>query len=150
MQTPPVRLRLAPGTTAHQLMAQGMPESSAYRVLKQGWYCPGYNQRATRSTTAPGGFAHLETPERFVRAYVLRTLAQWEMAPSPDLVEDLTQEGLLACWTGAMPRISRTFRATTPPCCGGWSRSTASGSSANSSSSGPGRRPDHAKHHALP
>jgi Sigma-70 region 2 len=43
-------------------------------------------------------FAHLETPARFVRAYVLRTLAQWEMAPSPDLVEDLTQEGLLACW----------------------------------------------------
>jgi hypothetical protein len=38
MQTPPVRLSLAPGTTAHQLMAQGMPESSAYRVLKQGWY----------------------------------------------------------------------------------------------------------------
>src|SRR5438105_4681763 len=45
MQTPPVRLSLAPGTTAHQLMAQGMPESSAYRVLKQGWYCPGYDQR---------------------------------------------------------------------------------------------------------
>ena len=41
----------------------------------------------------------LETPERFVRAYVLRTLAQWEIAPSPDLVEDLTQDGLLACWT---------------------------------------------------
>ena len=35
MQTPPVRLPLPPGTTAHQLMAQGMPESSAYRVLKQ-------------------------------------------------------------------------------------------------------------------
>ena len=34
-----------------------------------------------------------------MRAYVLRTLAQWEMAPSPELVEDLTQEGLLACWT---------------------------------------------------
>src|SRR5262249_50864666 len=40
MQTPPVRLSLAPGTTAHQLMAQGMPESSAYRVVKQGWFCP--------------------------------------------------------------------------------------------------------------
>jgi hypothetical protein len=26
-------------------MAQGMPESSAYRVLKQGWYCPGYVRR---------------------------------------------------------------------------------------------------------
>ena len=46
----------------------------------------------------PGGFAILETPERFVRAYVLRTLAQWEMTPSPELVEDLTQDGLLACW----------------------------------------------------
>ena len=37
MQSPPVRLPLPPGTTAHQLMAQGMPESSAYRILKQGW-----------------------------------------------------------------------------------------------------------------
>ena len=99
MQTPPVRLNLAPGTTAHHLMAQGMPESSAYRVLKQGWYCPGYNQRDYPQLDGPGGFAHLETPERFVRAYVLRTLAQWEITPSPDLVEDLTQEGLLACWT---------------------------------------------------
>jgi hypothetical protein len=79
MPTPPVRLNLAPGTTAHQLMAQGMPESSAYRVLKQGWYCPGYNQRCYPQLDGPGGFAHLETPERFVRAYVLRTLAQWEM-----------------------------------------------------------------------
>ena len=34
MQTPPVRLPLPPGTTAHQLMAQGMPESSAYRILR--------------------------------------------------------------------------------------------------------------------
>ena len=49
-----------------------------------------------------------------------------------------------------MPRISRTFRATTPPCCAGSSRSTASGSSANSSSSDPWRRPGHAVHHALP
>ena len=82
MQTPPVRLSLAPGTTAHQLMAQGMPESSAYRVLKQGWYCPAYNQRDYPQHDGPGGFAHLETPERFVRAYVLRTLAQWEIAPA--------------------------------------------------------------------
>jgi len=80
-------------------MAQGMPESSAYRVLHQGWYCPAYNQRDYPQHDGPGGFAHLETPERFVRAYVLRTLAQWAIAPSPDLVEDLTQEGLLACWT---------------------------------------------------
>ena len=29
---------------------------------------------------------------------MLRTLAQWEITPSPDLVEDLTQDGLLACW----------------------------------------------------
>jgi len=79
-------------------MAQGMPESSAYRVLKQGWYCPGYNQRCYPQHDGAGGFAHLETPERFVRAYVLRTLAQWAIAPSPDLVEDLTQDGLLACW----------------------------------------------------
>jgi len=99
MQTPPVRLSLAPGTTAHHLMAQGMPESSAYRVLKQGWYCPGYNQRDYPQHDGPGGFAHLETPERFVRAYVLRTLAQWDIAPRRDLVEDLTQDGLLACWT---------------------------------------------------
>jgi|RhiMetdeSRZDD1v2_1073273.scaffolds.fasta_scaffold147015_2 hypothetical protein len=99
MQTPPVRLPLPPGTTAHQLMAQGMPESSAYRVLHQGWYFPAYNQRDYPQHDGPGGFATIETPERFVRASVLRTLAQWEMAPSPELVEDLTQEGLLACWT---------------------------------------------------
>jgi hypothetical protein len=99
MQTPPVRLTLQPGTTAHQLMAQGMPESSPYRVLKQGWHCPGYNQRDYPQHDGAGGFAHLETPGRFVRAFVLRTLAQWEMAPSPNLVEDLTQDGLLACWT---------------------------------------------------
>ena len=99
MQIPPVRLPLSPGTTAHQLMAQGMPESSAYRILKQGWYCPGYNHRAYPQLDGPGGFATIETPERFVRAYVLRTLAQWEIAPSPELVEDLTQDGLLACWT---------------------------------------------------
>jgi len=43
--------------TAHQLMAQGMPESSAYRVLKQGWYCPGYNQRDYPQLDGPGGFA---------------------------------------------------------------------------------------------
>ena len=114
MQTPPVRLRLAPGTTAHQLMAQGMPESSAYRVLKQGWYCPGYNQRCYPQHDGAGGFAHLETPERFVRAYVLRTLAQWEMAPSPELVEDLTQDGLLACWhqapCPAYPELSALLR----------------------------------------
>jgi hypothetical protein len=99
MPTPPVRLSLAPGTTAHQLMAQGMPESSAYHALKRGWYCPGYNQRDYPQHDGPGGFAILETPERFVRASVLRTLAQWEIVPSSDLVEDLTQDGLLACWT---------------------------------------------------
>src|SRR5215813_13853284 len=81
MPTPPVRLRLAPGTTAHHLMARGMPESSAYRALKRGWYCPAYNQRAYPQLDGPGGFATIETPERFVRAYVLRTLAQWEIAP---------------------------------------------------------------------
>ena len=99
MQSSSVRLPLPPGTTAHQLMAQGMPESSAYHALKRGWYCPRYNQRDYPQLDGPGGFAHLETPERFVRAYVLRTLAQWAIAPSPDLVEDLTQDGLLACWT---------------------------------------------------
>src|SRR4029453_17928620 len=98
MPTPPVRLSLQPGTTAHQLMAQGMPESSTYRVVKQGWYCPDYNQRDYPQHDGAGGFAILETPERFVRAYVLRTLAQWEIIPSPDRVEDLTQDGLLACW----------------------------------------------------
>ena len=91
MPTPPVRLSLAPGTTAHQLMAQGMPESSAYQALKRGWYCPAYNQRAYPQLDGPGGFATIETPERFVRAYVLRTLAQWEIASRRDLVEDLTQ-----------------------------------------------------------
>jgi len=80
-------------------MAQGMPESSAYQALKRGWYCPSYNQRAYPQLDGPGGFATIETPEHFVRAYVLRTLAQWEIAPRRDLVEDLTQEGLLACWT---------------------------------------------------
>src|SRR5262252_4902434 len=99
MQTLPVRLILPPGTTAHQLMAQGMPESSAYHALKRGWYCPGYNQRDYPQHDGPGGFAHLETPERFVRASVLRTLALGAIAPSPDLVADLTQDGLLACWT---------------------------------------------------
>jgi len=99
MPTPPVRLRLAPGTTVHHLMAQGLPESSAYHALKRGWYCPAYNQRDYPQYDGAGGFAILATPERFVRAYVLRTLAQWEVTPSPDLVEDLTQDGLLACWT---------------------------------------------------
>jgi len=79
-------------------MAQGMPESSVYHALKRGWYCPAYNQRDYPQYDGLGGFAILETPERFVRAYVLRTLAQWEMTPSPELVEDLTQDGLLACW----------------------------------------------------
>jgi hypothetical protein len=86
MQTPPVRLPLPPGTTAHPAHGPGHARE----------------QRLPRPQTrldGAGGFAHLETPERFVRAYVLRTLAQWEIAPSPDLVEDLTQEGLLACWT---------------------------------------------------
>jgi len=99
MRSSPVRLPLPPGTTAQQLMAQGMPESSAYHALKQGWFCPGYNQRDYPQHDGAGGFAILETPERFVRAYVLRTLAQWEIVSSPELVEDLTQEGLLACWT---------------------------------------------------
>ena len=83
MQSPPVRLPLQPGTTAHQLMAQGMPESSAYRILKQGWYCPGYNQRCYPQHDGPGGFAHLETPQRFVRAYVLRTAGAVEHCPAP-------------------------------------------------------------------
>ena len=99
MQSLPVRLPLPPGTTAHQLMAQGMPESSAYRALKHVWHFPDYNQMDYPQYDGPGGFAILETPERFVRAYVFRSLAQWEMAPSLDLVEDLTQDGLLACWT---------------------------------------------------
>jgi hypothetical protein len=60
-------------------MAQGMPESSAYHALQRGWYCPRYNQRDYPQHDGPGGFADLETPERFVRAYVLRTLAQWEI-----------------------------------------------------------------------
>ena len=94
-----VRVPLPPGTTAHQLMAQGMPESSAYHALKRGWHCPGDNQRDYPQLDGPGGFATIETPERFVRAYVLRTLAQWEIAPRRELVEDLTQDGLLACWT---------------------------------------------------
>ena len=90
MQSPSVRLRLQPGTTARQLMAQGMPESSAYRILKQGWPCPGYNQRCYPQHDGSGGFAHLETPERFVRASVLRTLEQWDIVPRRELVEDLT------------------------------------------------------------
>jgi hypothetical protein len=80
-------------------MAQGMPESSAYHALKRVWYCQVYNQRDYPQHDGPGGFAILETPERFMRAYVLRTLAQWAIAPRRDLVEDLTQDGLLACWT---------------------------------------------------
>ena len=90
MQSPPVRLPLPPGTTAHQPMAQGMPECSAYRVLKQGGYCPSYNQRCYPQHDGSGGFAHLETPERFVRASVLRTLEQWAIVPRRELVEDLT------------------------------------------------------------
>ena len=61
-------------------MAQGMPESNAYRILKQGGYCPGYNQRCYPQHDGSGGFAHLETPERFVRASVLRTLEQWDLS----------------------------------------------------------------------
>jgi len=71
-------------------MAQGMPESSAYCVLKQSWYCPGSNQRDYPEHDGSGGFAHLETPERFVRASVLRTLEQWDNVPRRELVEDLT------------------------------------------------------------
>ena len=51
-------------------------------------------ERLTARGLCPAG-----APERFVRASVLRTLAQWEIVSSPELVEDLTQEGLLACWT---------------------------------------------------
>jgi hypothetical protein len=40
-------------------MAQGMPESSAHRVLKQGWYCPGYNQRCYPQLDGPGGFEQI-------------------------------------------------------------------------------------------
>ena len=80
-------------------MAQGMPESSASRVLHHGWYCPHSHQRDYPQHDGAGGFAILETPARFVRASVLRTLAQWEIVPSPDRVADLTQDGLLACWT---------------------------------------------------
>ena len=117
--------------TIQELRQRGLPESTAHAARKRGYYCPQYNRRHYPQHEGLGGFAQLETPERFVRAYVLRTLAQWEIAPSPDLVADLTQDGLLACWTGAMPRISRTSRATTRRCCAGSSRSTASGSSAS-------------------
>ena len=51
-------------------------------------------ERLTARGLCPAG-----APERFVRASVLRTLAQWEIAPSPDLVAELTQDGLLACRT---------------------------------------------------
>ena len=119
------------GTTAHQLMAQGMPESSAYHALKRGWYCPGYNQRDYPQHDGPGALLILETPERFVRAYVLRTLAQWEIAPRPDLVEDLTQEGLLACWTRRHAPHIQNFPRYYAAMLRGWSRSTASGSSAS-------------------
>jgi hypothetical protein len=74
MQTSSVRLNLAPGTTAHQLMAQGMPESSAYRVLKQGWHCPGYNQRDYLQHDGAGGFAILETPEGSVIKIVIKSI----------------------------------------------------------------------------
>jgi hypothetical protein len=46
------------------------------------------------------GARHLSRHGSLVsRNTLLRTLAQWEIAPSPDLVADLTQDGLLACWT---------------------------------------------------
>ena len=120
MQSPPVRLPLPPGTTAHQLMAQGMPESSAYHALKRGWYCPGYNPRDYPQHDGAGGFAILETPERFVRAYVLRTLAQWEFAPSPDLVEGLPGHvrSVRACASRRGPRR----RARTPAAATGLAR----------------------------
>jgi len=85
--------------TIQELRQRGLPESTAHAARKRGYYCPGYNQRSYPQHEGAGGFAQIETPERFVRAYVLRTLAQWEIAPRPDLVEDLTQDGLLACWT---------------------------------------------------
>ena len=85
--------------TIQELRQRGLPESTAHAARKRGYYYPGYNRRCYPQHDGPGGFAQLETPERFVRAYVLRTLAQWEIAPSPDLVADLTQDGLLACWT---------------------------------------------------
>ena len=84
--------------TIQELRQRGLPESTAHAARKRGYYCPGYNRRHYPQHEGLGGFAQLETPERFVRAYVLRTLAQWEIAPSPDLVADLTQDGLLACW----------------------------------------------------
>ena len=84
--------------TIQELRQRGLPESTAHAARKRGYYCPQYNRRHYPQHEGAGGFAQLETPERFVRAYVLRTLAQWEIAPSPDLVADLTQDGLLACW----------------------------------------------------
>ena len=39
--------------------------------------------RTVALNDGPGGFAHLETPQRFVRAYVLRTAGAVEHCPAP-------------------------------------------------------------------
>jgi hypothetical protein len=80
MPTPPVRLRLAPGTTAHQLMDRGMPESSAYHALKRGWYCPGYNQRDYQQYDGPGGFAIWRRPSA---SYGPLSCARWRSGRWP-------------------------------------------------------------------
>ena len=59
------------------------PRAAPITSSNKGGIARATTRRTTPSTTAPEALPTLETPERFVRAYVLRTLAQWEMAPSP-------------------------------------------------------------------
>jgi len=82
MPTLPVRVPLPPGTTAHHLMTRACPRAAPTMPSSGAGIVHANNQRDYPQLDGPGGFAHLETPERFVRAYVLRTLAQWRLLPA--------------------------------------------------------------------
>ena len=96
MQKPPVRLSLAPGTTAHQLMAQGMPETRLPRPQAR-LVLPELQPALLPAARRRRGFAQLETPERFVRAYVLRTLVGH--GPQPGARRGPDPGRAAACWT---------------------------------------------------
>jgi len=131
MPTLPVRVPLPPGTTAHHLMTQGMPESSAYMPSSGAGIVHAITSGTTRSSTAPEALPTWRRPSASCGPMSAHTGAVGKIAPSPDLVEDLTQDGLLACWTRRLPRNIQNFPRYYAPCCGGWSRSTASDSSAS-------------------
>src|SRR5262245_31072116 len=87
-RSPPAAARhdSAPAHGRGHAREQRVPRLQARLVL------PRLQPALLPATRGRRGLCPAGDPERFVRAYVLRTLAQWEIAPSPDLVEDLTQD----------------------------------------------------------